>query len=94
MPAALCPHFTGYVGSNYAYNNHLGPEPVAATATTTPQITLTGEPTLDEAYDWLLEHGLLRKGETEEAILRRYIALSKCQFGEKVSRSSKVRFLR
>ena len=52
-------------------------------------------PTFDERVAWLTERGLLSpiEGLSEEQVVRRYDALSKCAFGEAVGEESWRAFL-
>ena len=70
----------------------LGTVPLASPA------TKAGTPSAQDAKEWLLSRGLLPELSptqeiTDEAILRRYLALSKCAFGEGVSEAAKQDFL-
>lgn len=63
----------------------------------TPATAPTG-PSVTEATAWLRERGLLPElqgGSTpsNEALLRRYLALSKCAFGEALSDAARQDFL-
>lgn len=60
-----------------------------ATATTLEP----AEPSQDDAWAWLESYGLLTGTEDQATILRRHKALSRCKFGEGVTRSAKRRFL-
>ena len=61
----------------------------------TVKATAADGPTLDERVAWLTEPGLLSpsKGLSEEQVVRRYDALSKCAFGEAVGEESRRDFL-
>ena len=56
----------------------------------------TEGPTFDERVAWLTERGLLSpsKGLSEEQVVWRYDALSKCAFGEAIGEESRHDFLR
>ena len=57
--------------------------------------TAADGPTLDERVAWLTEQGLLSpsKGLSEEQVVRRYDALSKCVVGKAVGEESRRDFL-
>jgi hypothetical protein len=52
------------------------------------------EVTLAKACAWFKSYQLLEDGNTDEAVLRRHKALSKCKFGTGVDDVAKGRFLR
>ena len=60
------------------------------------EATAADGPTFDEQVAWLTERGLLSPSEglSEEQVVWRYDALSKCAFGEAVGEESQCDFLR
>ena len=74
--------------------------PAAAEGVSVPAAALdvkaAQEPTFDERAAWLTKRGLLNPSEglSEEQVVRRYNALSKCTFGNSVGEESRCDFLR
>ena len=66
-------------------------EPAAAI-----EVTAADGPTLDDKIAWLTDWGLLSPSEglSEDQVVRRYDALSKCAFGKSVGEESRRDFLR